>query len=562
MKKLLLLTRILRKVGSGQDNENEKKYAGDTRQLITVFLSIALAIGLFFASGWIADYAGLFGGTGAIFSCLFLIVGIMVFFLSILDLIGTLYMSTDLPVLLSLPFSANQIVLARIINACRTTVIFASLIILPFGVGFGTKVSVSPMYWVGLILGNLCVPVSAVALAAIVIIVIMAVFPFFRRRDTVTIIGALLAFALAILLSVGINVENKVDGEQVRQTVGGVIGIFSSVSVILPSVPLICDLMDGGSPLLILPVLCITAGLIPVFLLISRFLYLRGALAMQDTAAASRKLEKEALFRVSEKRSVREACIRRDLRTIFRTPAYLTNGWLMAFLWPALLLIGLLKPGEDGNTLFSAMAMDPSNPLTMAGPCIGLGMLAAIAPCCLSCLGETVVNREGKSFYYMKMLPVPYSVQVRAKRDACARIFSIGSVGYVTALAVIGVITGIVSVPWALYTVILTASTLAVILNVQVLRGLKRPNLNWESESTIAKSSVFNMAVFLISFVLLLIIAVASAFLLVLLGTALNIDPCLAAWLAAGVILIATVTAGILLDRRVGAQAEKRLSML
>lgn len=562
MNKLLLLTRVLRKVGSGQDTESEKKYAGDTRMILGVFFGIALAVGLFFAGGWVSGYADLFGGTGAIFRCLFLITGISVFFFSVLDLVGTLYMSTDLPALLSLPFSADQIVLARILNACRTNVLLASVMVLPFGAGYGLKVSVSPMYWVGLILGDLCIPLSIVALAATVIILFMTVFRFFRSRDTVKIIGALLALAIAILFSVGINTNDKIDGEQARQAVSGVIGTFAGVAAIVPSVPLDCDLMNNGSPLLILAVLGITAAYILIFLFVSRTLYLRGALAMQDTAAGSGKLEKEALAHASAKQSVRKAYIRRDIRTIFRTPAYLTNGWLMAFLWPVLLLIGLLRPGDSGSNLFSAFALDPANPITVAGPCIALGMLAAIVPCCLSCLGDTVINREGKSFYYMKMLPVPYSVQVRAKRDACARIFSVGSVGYVTVLAVAGLIAGLVSVPWVLYTVILSAATLATMLNIQVLRGLKHTNLNWESESTIAKSKAFNLVVFIISFIVLLILAVASSFLLVMLGTVLNMDPGLAAWLAAGLILLIMITAAVLLDRRVGTQAEKRLREL
>lgn len=560
MNKLLLLTRILRKVGSGQDNESEKKYAGDARLVLSVLFGVALAVGLYFAGGWFAGLTDFFGGVGAIFRLLFFVISVAVFFLSILDLVGTLYMSTDLPAILSLPFTPDQVVIARILNTSRATVLLGSAAILPFGVGFGLKSSVSPMYWVGLILGNLCIPLCAVLLAAALIILVMALFRFFRSRDTVKIIGALFALAIAILFSVVIN-TNKVDGEQAKEAVNSVIGTFSSLSRVIPSIPLTGDLMEGGSPLLIPAIPAITVGFALIFILISKKLYLRGALAMQDTSAGHGKLKEGGLSRASEKKSVREAYIRRELRTIFRTPAYLTNGWLMVFLWPVLMLIGFIGGADTGN-MFSTLLSDQATESTLVGPCMALGMLAAVAPSCLSCLSVSVLNREGRSFYYMKMLPVPYAVQLRAKRDAVVRIVAVGSVGYVTLLMIAGIITGFVSVPLALYTLVLAAATLAVITNVQVLHGLKRPNLNWESETTVAKSNTFNIILFFVLFIVLFALMMLSPFLLVLLAALLNMELPLVSWLVAALILILMVIAGILLDRRVGTVAERKLSQL
>ncbi|MCQ2457519.1 MAG: hypothetical protein MJ142_02175 [Clostridia bacterium] len=544
MKRFLLLARVLRKCGKGNEKQDRQAdLKGDNSLLLYVAGGLILPVVLFFVGRFFGPLSLLFGGVEPFMATLFLIVAFMLLLMSLMDLISNMFLSSDLPYLMSLPFSPRQIVFARTLNTLKTMVILSSLIILPFGVGFavGSGGTQPAGYWIGLIAGDLATTVAAVALAGILAILIMTVFRIARNREMMAVIGALLGFA-ALIGYLFINKSNTaLNAETVKETAGAVVSALSGPAVAIPVIPFVTKMMAGKDVVLnLLIVLAITAAIAALYLFVSDRLYLRAALNMQDSSSKRRSLGTDAMDRACRQRGILSAYTRRDLRLVFRNPAYMTNGWLLALAWPVVLLATFfLKDGlpfelPTGDSAEQAEMI--RSLMTLAGS-IAVALMAACSTVGLSCLAGTLISREGASFYYLKMVPVSYRLQVFGKRNAVLTIAGIGSVGYEIPAAVVLCATGTVTPLCALLCILLTAALVVILVNLEAAHDLKKPNLHWESEASIAKSNSRGMIIWFVCILLAMILFLAMPFLVVL---SLPENPVLFATLiAAGLVLIA-----------------------
>ena len=424
MKQFLLLARVLKKCGNGNDKQDQQAdLKGDNTLLFYVAGGLILPVALFFVGRFFGPLSILFGGVEPFMATLFLIVTFMMVLLSLMDLISSMFLSSDLPYLLSLPFSPRQIVLARTVNALKTATVLETLIVIPFGIGFavGCGTAQPAGYWIGLIVADLMLPVVAVALAGILAILIMSVFRIARNREMMAVIGALLGFA-ALIGYLFINKSDMMDTETVKETAGAVVNALSGPAAVIPVNPFLARLTAGKDVALnLLIALGITAAIVALYLFVSDRLYLRAALNIQDSSAKRKKLGSDAMDRACEKRGVLRAYTWRDLRLIFRNPAYLTNGWLMALAWPVILLATFFL--QDGLPFEMPMGDSPEQAemirsMLMLSGSVAVALMAACSTVGLSCLAGTLLSREGATFYYLKMVPVSYRLQVFGKRNA------------------------------------------------------------------------------------------------------------------------------------------------
>ena len=561
MNKLMLLTRTLRKVGSGRDSADGNSPLSGNSSLVTgILFGGAAMVGLFFLGRFIAGFAPLFGAEDPVepvFSALFFIAAVMLVFLCLIQLVDTLYMSTDLPVLLSLPFSPRQIVIARTLNTCRLAALLAGGLVIPFGIGFAAAYpGLTARYWIGLLLGYVSVTAYCVCLTGVAVILLLSVFKAIRNRDIMRVAGALLALGLTVgYLLVSQNL-NDVNADAAKLAITGAVGSVSGMAMFIPPVPFFARAMGGGSPLYIPAGLGVAAAAVLLYFFVSDRLYLKGALSMQDTGSGKRALTESGLEKKSRRRSVMAACVKRDLRCTLRNPSYMANGWLKTLIWPVFILIGFL--GKNSG-MFDGMTLTPGAPgyaVTALGMGTGIAAMAAFCVTGLNCLGTNAFSREGKSAYYIKMIPVPYAVQLKAKRNTVLIIESVGSVGFVTVGMIAALIAGVATPFWALYTVALTALLVTWMTNVSVMHGLKKPNLNWESEASITQVSPFGIVLMMIGIIAGAIFFIAMPLLLALLLSALKLPEALMEYAWAIGIALLLIFAGILflsnrhMDRR------------
>ncbi|MDO5435225.1 MAG: hypothetical protein Q4G19_02540 [Clostridia bacterium] len=565
MKRFLLLARVLRKCGKGNETgDSQANMKGDNTLVLYVLGALIIPALLFFGGRFLGELSPLIGGVEAFASAVFMVFALMTLILSVMELLGTLFLTSDLPYLLSLPFSPRQIVLARTMNTMQRQLIINTLCILPFWIGFaaGSPETLTAGYWAGMVLGDLLMSVAAVAIAAILVILIMTVFRFARNREVMAVIGGLIAFAVLIAYNLFVRTDTTIDSEAVKQTAGAVINVLKGPSVIIPVIPFIAKAMTGSAPVvnLLLAVL-ITAAVCGLFILVADRLYLRSALNMQDSSAKKKSMDEKQWDKTSRARSAMMAYTVRDLKCVFRNPAYLVYGWLLSLAWPVLIASLFLVGSKMNIPLSGAEAEGAETMLTMLMMfcSTAVALLSACATTGLSCLASSIISREGKSFYYMKMVPVPYSVQVLGKRNAALFVAGIGSIGYELIAGIVLLIKGIVRVEWFLYCIVLTAALLILLINLLAGHDLKKPNLNWDSESSVARSNNIGVIIWIAGFILAAGVAILPP---VFLMAAFMEKAVLWSTLIVLALLVLCVTGAVLSERHLYRTAAKRLKAI
>ena len=139
------------------------------------------------------------GTVESIFSTIMVIGCLVSFFMSIPQVINRLYMSSDLDVLITLPFTDMEIVVAKLVSVALMPMVLCSVVVIPCGLGYGiTAGGFGAMFWVGLVLSAPLLALTMVSVAGILIILLMRAFRFIRSRNMISVISTLLIFACMV----------------------------------------------------------------------------------------------------------------------------------------------------------------------------------------------------------------------------------------------------------------------------------------------------------------------------------------------------------------------------
>lgn len=522
MKKFLLLARTLRKMGSGTKEENGGLSMSDGLALaLKILFGVLLAVGAFFLGTFLGSFEMYRTAPETLFSAMFFAVSACLAMLAFLELLGTLYMSADLPVLMSLPFSTQEIVFARTLNAGRGLFCYSTAMIVPFGIGFALSgAAAGAAYIAGLVLAVVLVPLVSLVFAGLIVILIMSAVKLLRNRETLRAIGAV--FAVVIGCAIGLTRAGaKTDA---GAAVEKVLGMTKGAAWVFPETPLLSKFLSGGNALYALLAVAVSAALVALFALASGKLFLSGALKMQDSSASRTKLSGTALSKACKKRAVSWSYTMKDVKMILRDSSYMSNGWLSTLVWPVFLLSGFLGSGEEN--IFSEIGKNLSDPaarpLLLFSLATGVAVVAGTSTTGLSGLAGSTVNREGASFYYMKTIPVPFVKQVLYKRNAALVISSIGGVGYILIGGLVLSALGLFSVPYTLYAAALSALIMTGMTNILTAGGLKRLNLGWESVNSVLKPRVIGLVLWFAGLIFGMIFSLAGSALLILIDETLG----------------------------------------
>ena len=301
---------------------------------------------------------------------------------------------------------------------------------------------------------------------------------------------------MTIILAVGISMMTSgmgdLEGEAlVSFLLKGHDSLVGMMSGIFPQLTFLTKAMTGPSILPFLIFLLITAAGVAVFALIAGKLYFAGAMGMQETGAKRKKVTAAKAASLSRKRSVLSACTRQEIRELVRTPSYFMNCVLMAFLWPVIFIVAfgfqMVRNGGSFGELLSFFDFSGGGAAAIAFFvlfCLSLvsGMFCYVA--------GTAISREGKNFYFMKVIPVPIRTQLKAKLLSALVFSTAGSTGFSLILGIICAAAFGLPV-WMLPVLLAAGIAVNVIENcLQLFIDLLRPKLSWENEQQAVKQNM------------------------------------------------------------------------
>ena len=562
MNKYFLLYKTLRKCDVSTSSDNSL-YA-DKSLPLSLVAEIVLVLCAMGGVGYLGyAFAGmleLFGGVSVVFSVLALLIGCVVAVKGLIQLINSLYMSTDTTLLITMPISPLMLATVRLANVLSTSFLITAGVLLSFAVGYNLAASTGLSFWLGVCLYILLIPLFATLVMAAFAMLCMSVFRIFRSRNVVKYIGVLGALIGVVAYACWYTLSSA-DIDFVK-VAGTALNFTKDYVWLVPVIPFIRSFMETGKLLPLLSAFLVTVAALAVYLAAAQALYLKSVVNMQDATASSRRLSQRALTKLYQAKSPIASYQLKELRLLRRNSVYLLKDFFIAFGWPLILiplvLISRLNatPVPDGSeeeleAFGAALTSDVTLLLILT---LGIVCAAILFLNIFNDLAYSSITREGDTFSVLKQLPISLRDQIRAKRNVARTVVGISTVGYLTVAALIGVILGVI--PWYVipYSLSIGVPLLCLVVDIDMISGIRHANLHWDNEATAIKK---NAGLILGSYLLAVLIIIGLGFLYIFLKKRDFLAlPCL----LAVPVLLAVLAA--LADRHMYAAAEKKLGSL
>lgn len=293
--------------------------------------------------------------------------------------------------------------------------------------GYYEKLLIHPSFWIGVIVSTITIVVFVIAIIYFLLIVILKLFPAMRKKNILVGIASFFVIIFAIFYSL---VTSKVGSGSIAdsQTVQTIQPLVEAVTGFAQKIDFAKWIAGAitGNWLAILFMLVILALVIFVFVPLMAPLYIKTLNGFSDVK--SKKLTKEQssqlLKKEIKKDSISKALFIRDVKTVLREPVFFSNGPLVIFIFPAILLVsfvvGLVSSGEsvnlmkqDINNLF--FNADVEGLTTIKYSIVLIGSLFSAFVGSMSSIGATCFSREGKALYDLKAMPIENDDIVFAK---------------------------------------------------------------------------------------------------------------------------------------------------
>ena len=100
----------------------------------------------------------------------------------------------------------------------------------------------------------------------------------------------------------------------------------------------------------------------------------------------------------------------KEIRILFRTPAFFTNCVIPNFIWPIFVMV-ILKMQTYDVSLTALRVYNMNSPKTVGFFLIMGSVVFSLIMTALNSISSNAISREGKHFQFMKYIPVAYDTQ-------------------------------------------------------------------------------------------------------------------------------------------------------
>ncbi len=328
---------------------------------------------------------------------------------------GTLYLSRDLELLLPLPVKSWQILISKL----SVVLVYEYLTLIPFVgpvlIHFGLLSQGGVVYWIYLILITLLLPIIPLILITLFVMVIMRFTKFFYNRDRFHMITSILSLIIVLWVSYSFNTAASVEPSALQQLVQEKNGVVHVFKYFLPNIHFAVRALFYYNRLLgvwnLILYFLINGAVLFLFIGLGKLLYLKGAVGSQQISAKRVMLTHSYIDKKSKRFGKVTSYMIQDLRVLFRTPIYFLNCVIFNFIWLIFLIMPLFFSGSSGFTqLIRQISLQIQSPVFLIGFTGTMLLFTATNP-----IASTAISREGKSIIVSKYIPISYFQQIMGK---------------------------------------------------------------------------------------------------------------------------------------------------
>lgn len=444
------------------------------------------------------------GMPGVIMSLVFMVYCVVSVIFGTFSVLSKLFMAKDNEFLATLPVSQGTVFSVKFTHAYLGQLLLSAFFILPPCVIFGLKAGDPAAYPLGLLM-VLAAPAIPMFVSTLLAMLVMRLASKLKNRDAVVMImSVVLVFAVIILQSSFYSfMPEELPENFFNDLLASNMGALQKVCAAFPPAGWMGSVITVSGAqrfyaLLLLAAVIILLGII-IFLL-GRRVYLKSALTLSEAPAKKARARK-----LSDASSPVKAIFKKEWKSILKTPVYAINSLSGALVLPIMLLVIWMGGSMDMQLLLSQIGYDSSNFSHMALCAV---ILSAILFFCggLNTGGSTMLTREGKSIWILKVAPVPAGDIIKGKLLAS---LSISYVSLILPAVIIAVLMGgaVVETIIALIIALLLCTASSAIC---LLFDCLHPNLGWQNPTQAIKQSLNAGMAVIVEFALIIILGLIA----------------------------------------------------
>ncbi|PFZ71054.1 ABC transporter permease [Bacillus toyonensis] len=503
MSKIWTLTKVLLKLNYADFITDKKK-----RWAYVFSFAAILFVGfLIFGSMTHGMYEGmkqLGQDPGMIIAMGLAIASIWVFLMSITNILTVFYYSNDIEMLLPLPLKPAQIISAKFLTVLITQYVMSSFILLPIFITYGLKSGAFITYYIYMIFIYLLFPIVPLVLASLLMTVIMRYTNIAKNKDR----GNIFIGIVSILFIVGINVFMQWRNKSAFSGDGAAEYLVNNQSSLIVQMTnyfpttyfgavALVESANWKGPLYVMIFALISFVFFVLFYYIAERTYLKGVIGLSTSTAKKEVISAEGLQKSTVQSSHLKAYVKKEFKTLFRTPQFFLNCIVQTFVMPIMLFFILFV--QDGNLKFITEYIN--NPET-TGFAIGVGLCASLFLMGSNIIATTSFSRDGSSWFVNRYLPVKASDIFFAKAITAWLINVIILAVFGITMAVVAGISPVFMILWFL----LSANGLLLINLIGTRWDAQTADIHWDTEQKLFKSRYTTLWNFLANILIALII--------------------------------------------------------
>jgi len=407
-----------------------------------------------------------------------LFIAALLLFLSFIMILSAFYFSDDITAYIPLPVHPYQLLIGKAANPLIYNYGIAALLFLPFLFMYGSISNAPTLFYVYGFILFIIFPIIPFSLVAVILMFIMRYVNIAKNKDRSKIfmgIGSLL-FVILVNVLVRLNMDDAAMLDTFTAYMQEQEGLLRMITMIFPPAYFGAGSLhfagDWSGLLFLLALLAVFTLSVLLFIWAGQRFYLKGVRGMSSGSKGN--LSAKASQKLIQQRSVLKTYLLKEIKIIFRTPAFLMQCVIQALFFPVFITVILFL--DMGNDLAAFVPAAPEKNLFLILFMISIFLLST------NVTASTAISREGASVKLNLFLPIPFQHLINAK----LYVAYLMSVLPFLLLIGVGIYVNIpvhILIGWIVIT--LLYNWLAVVINFFI--DVYHPKLHWTDEQELFK---------------------------------------------------------------------------
>lgn len=409
----------------------------------------------------------------------FLITGLLLLLLSVPAGLTAFYFSDDIENYLPMPFHPYQILIGKSLPPLLTTYALGALMLVPVLGIYGSLDGIGIFYIINSLFIFLLFPLIPFILSSLLVMFLMRFANISKNKDRIRVLAGV--FSLAFVVGINVVVRLNTDSGGVAQETGKWMEqqdhFLWNITKILPNVYIGTKALSTSGWVsllfLFLFILC-TLVLVGLFIWGGQKLYYKGVLGLSGSGKGKVVANIE---QTSISRSVIRTYTLKEIRTIFRTPAFFINCIVQGLFAPMLLLIILFMDDGLGSMAPSLSTMEDKS-ILLAAFFFSVFVLGS------NPTASSAISRDGPRWFVNLYLPIQPLTIIYGKAIAAMIIEGITIIILTLLFVFFLPVPPLVITLWAI--LIVAASWFSSLIGIYY--DLDDPKLEWLDEQEVFKT--------------------------------------------------------------------------